>query len=520
METTAKALAKDTSTHPAPHAATHSEGHSATHSETAPDSATRGAQWLGMAAVLAAILMNLLDATIVNVAAPTIRAELGASYAQLQWIAAVYTLALAMGLLVGGRLGDMFGRRRMLLVGVTGFTLASLACAAATSSEALIGARAAQGLLGALMVPQTFGLIRDLFPPQDIGKAFAALGPAIGLATILGPVVAGFLVDADLFGTGWRAVFGINLPLGIFALAVGARFLPRVEPSARGMRLDATGAVLAGLGMLLLVYPLVQGREHGWPAWIFGMAAVAVGLLAAFVAHQRRRVASGGAPLVELGVFRRRSYASGVAFVVVFFGAIVGFSLAMGLFLQLGLGRTPVRASLTMAAWAIGAFLGSGFAAATMARLERRILHLGLAVMTAGLTAVYAVIRADGTAVGGWNLSLPLLAYGFGMGMIFVPLFDVIMGEVQDHEVGSASGLLESVQQLASALGVAALGTVFFSTVGSAATAGSFVAAIERVALIAVGLAILAQALAFFLPQRARRQELQAEAAEYEAMPA
>jgi MFS family permease len=190
------------------------------------------------------------------------------------------------------------------------------------------------------------------------------------------------------------------------------------------------------------------------------------------------------------------------------------------LFLQLGLGRTPVRASLTMAAWAIGAFLGSGFAAAAMARLERRILHLGLAVMTAGLTAVYAVIRSEGAAVGGWNLSLPLLVYGFGMGMIFVPLFDIIMGEVQDHEVGSASGLLESIQQLASALGVAALGTVFFSTVGAAATAGSFVAAIERVALIAVGLAILAQALAFFLPQRARRHELQAEAAEYEAMPA
>ncbi len=489
---------------------------------TAKDSTTRTAttQWLGMAAVLAAILMNLLDATVVNVAAPVIRADLDASYSQLQWIAAVYTLSLAMGLLTGGRLGDMFGRRRMLLLGVAGFTLASLACAAATSPEALIAARAAQGLLGALMVPQTFGLMRDLFPPQDIGKAFAALGPAIGLATILGPVVAGFLVDADLFGTGWRAVFGINLPLGIFALAIGHRVLPRVEPTARGTRLDATGAALAGLGMLLLVYPLVQGRERGWPTWILGMATIAVGLLAGFVAHQRRRVSSGRVPLVELGVLRRRSYASGVAFVVVFFGAIVGFSLAMGLFLQLGLGRTPVRASLIMAAWAIGAFLGSGFAAATMARLERRILHVGLAVMTAGLAAVYAVIRSNGAELGGWSLSVPLLLYGFGMGMIFVPLFDIIMGEVQDHEVGSASGLLESIQQLASALGVAALGTVFFSTVGAAATAGSFVAAIERVALIAIGLAILAQALAFLLPHRARRHEFQTEAADYEAVPA
>jgi len=450
-------------------------------------------RWLGLFAILAATIMNLLDTTVVNVGAPAIQASLGGSFTSLQWIAASYTLALAVGLLTGGRLGDMFGRRRVLLVGVVGFVTASLLCAAAWSPESLIVARVVQGLFAAVMVPQGFGLIRDLFPPREIGKAFGTFGPIIGFSTILGPVVAGALIDADLFGTGWRMVFAINLPLGIFALLAGRAALPAAPATRTRTRLDVTGALTAAVGMVLLVFPLVQGRELGWPLWTFAMMAASVPVFAAFALRQVRRTGSGRHPLVELAVFTRRSYTSGVLFVVVFFGSIAGFSLAVGMFLQLVLGYSPMKASLTMAAWAVGAFIGSGFGSTMMNRLGRHILHIGLALMLVGIGGLYAVLQVDGLGVR--ELLTPLLVYGIGMGMIFVPLFGIIMGEVRDHEVGSASGILESLQQLGSALGVAILGTVFFSRLD---------VGVERVTLIAFGLTAATFAVGFLLPKKAR----------------
>jgi EmrB/QacA subfamily drug resistance transporter len=453
----------------------------------------RPRRWLGLFAILAATIMNLLDTTVVSVGAPAIQASIGGSYTSLQWIAASYTLALAVGLLTGGRLGDMFGRRRVLLVGVVGFVAASLLCAAAWSPESLIAARVVQGLFAAAMVPQGFGLIRDLFPPHEIGKAFGAFGPIIGFATILGPIVAGTLIDADLFGTGWRMVFAINLPLGVFALVAGRAALPKATAARTRTRLDVTGALTAAVGMVLLVFPLVQGREQGWPAWMFAMIVAAVPVFAAFAVRQHRRAGSGRHPLVELSVFTRRSYTSGVLFVIVFFGAIAGFSLAVGMFLQLVLGYSPLKARLTMSAWAVGAFVGSGFGSTMVNRLGRRILHIGLALMLVGIGALFGVLRVDGLGVR--ELLAPLLVYGIGMGMIFVPLFGIIMGEVRDHEVGSASGMLESLQQLGSALGVAVLGTVFF---------GHLDVGVERVTLITFGLTAVTFALGFLLPRKAR----------------
>jgi len=452
---------------------------------------TANRAWIGLFAVLAATVMNILDSTIVNVAAPAISVDLGATYSDLQWIAAGYTLALAVGLLTGGRLGDMFGRKRILMIGLVGFVAASLSCSVAWAPEALIASRVVQGLFGAIMIPQCFGLIRDLFGPQHIGKAFAAFGPAIGLSTILGPVVAGLLTD----GAGWRAVFAINLPLGLFAIVAGAKTLPFIDGRREG-GLDVMGALIAGAGMFLLVFPLVQGRELGWPAWTLAMAVSAIIAFGIFTRYQMSRKSRGKTPLVQLSVFAKRSYTSGVVFVVVFFGAIVGFSLAVGLFLQLGLGQSPIRASLTMAAWAVGAFLGSAFGATMMARLGRRILHIGLSMMAAGLALLYPVFADFSTL----KMALPMGLYGIGMGMIFVPLFDIIMGEVKDREVGSASSMLESIQQMGSSLGVAVLGTVLFTTVGKQ----TFVAASQQVTLIALGLTVLSLALAFLLPRKAR----------------
>jgi EmrB/QacA subfamily drug resistance transporter len=469
-------------------------------------------RWTGFAVVLAAMIMNLLDSTILNVAAPSIQRDLGASSSALEWIAASYTLAIAVGLLTGGRLGDRYGRKTMLMIGLSGFVASSAACAFAWSPSALIGARVLQGLSAALLTPQTFGLIRDLFPADQIGKAFAAFGPMIGLSTVAGPVLAGFLIKADLFGTDWRSLFLINVPLGVFALVVGARVLPSgVRRPA--IRLDAIGTVLMAIVSFLLVFPLVDGRSHGWPLWIFGIMAAALPMLALFVVQQRRRLRAGTTPLVELSVLAKRSYVSGVLFTLVFFGTIVGFSLTMGLFLQVGLGFTPMHASLYLAAVAVGAFFGSGIGAWAATAVGRPILHVGLAIMAGGVSTLLVSLHAAGTVPGFGALVPGLAVFGFGMGMIFVPLFSIITGEIEDHEVGSASGLLEALQQLGSSLGVAVLVTLFFSRFSlehggpqAAIAAGRHVHAVEATLTVTLVLIGVAFALGWLLPRKARTE--------------
>jgi EmrB/QacA subfamily drug resistance transporter len=464
-------------------------------------------KWLGLTAILTATLMDLLDATVLNIAGPSIHRSLGGSTAALQWFAAAYTLALASGLLVGGRLGDMYGRRRMLLGSAVGFTAASVACAAAWSPASLITARAIQGLVAALMVPQSFGLIRELFPGKELGKAFGIFGPAIGLSTILGPIVAGALVNANLLGTGWRAVFLINVLLGGYTLLVGRRVLPAAAPTARGCRLDVGGALLGGGAMTLLIYPLIEGRESGWPAWSFAMMAASLPLLAVFGLRQRSLGRAGRDSLIDLGVFRNRSYTSGLVFILAFFGVVVGFSLGFGLFLQFGLGYSAMHASLTTVPSAAGAFVGSALSSTVGARLGRRILHLGLAVMGVGGVGFLLVLGQAGSAVTGWDMAAPLAVYGLGMGAIFVPLFDLILGDVRTHQLGSASGVLECVQQFGGALGVAVLGTVFFDSFGAhvAADPAPAVHAARLIGEIALGLTALSFVLVFLLPRQGRQ---------------
>jgi MFS family permease len=475
---------------------------------------TANGKWIGFAVILSAMILNILDSTILNVAAPSIQRDLTLSASALEWIAAAYTLAIAVGLLAGGRLGDALGRKRMLIAGLVGFVASSVLCSVAWSGDVLVAGRVAQGLAAALMIPQTFGLIRDVFGPAEIGKAFAAFGPAIGLSTVLGPVVAGLLIKLDAFGTDWRSLFLINVPVGLFAIVVGRRVLPDSEPAHRGLRLDWVGIGLTALVSFLVVFPLVEGRTLGWPVWLVGVTAAAVPLLVVVGKRQRGRIARGETPLVELSVLRKRSYVSGVFFTMVFFGSIVGFSLTTGLFLQIGLGMTPMKAALYLAGFAVGAFFGSGVGAWATTAVGRPILHVGLAIMAVGTVILYASVRGTGSSDGtvGWLQLVPgMVVYGLGMGMIFVPLFSIIMGEIEDHEVGSASGMLESFQQLGASIGVAALATLFFATIRledggpvAAAIAGRHVAAVEDTLLVSLVLIAVAFAVGFLLPKKAR----------------
>jgi MFS family permease len=281
-------------------------------------------RWFVFAVVIAADVMDLMDSTIVNVAGPSIRAALGGSASTLQWLSAGYTLAFAVFLITGARLGDMFGRRRLFLIGSAGFTLMSAACAAAPSSRVLIVLRALQGGFGALMIPQGFGMLKERFDEDEMSKVFGAFGPMMGLSALAAPILAGALVEANLWGIGWRLVFLINVPIGIAAFAGAVRVLPRTVAHP-GIRLDTGGMPLIGAALTAIIYPLIQGRTAGWPAWTFVMLGAGALLLGAFVLWERRH---HGDPLIEPGLLASRTYVSGILVALAFFGAFVALSSA------------------------------------------------------------------------------------------------------------------------------------------------------------------------------------------------
>jgi EmrB/QacA subfamily drug resistance transporter len=479
-------------------------------------------RWVAFGTVVTAAVMDLLDSTIAQVAAPTIRRELGGSYAVIEWVTAAYALAMAVGLLTGGRLGDIFGRRRMLLTGMAGFVLASAACAAAQNAAELIGARAVQGLLGAIMLPQVFGLIRDMFAAHEMGKAFGVYGPVMGLSAMLGPIASGGLISLNVLGSGWRAIFAVNVPVGLAALALGLRTLPAGVGagtgqaagdgasgalSARRGRLDLAGALLAGGAMFGLVFPLAQGRSLGWPAWTFAMMAAAVLALAGFGWYQVRRQRAGRDPLVEPSVFRHRPYLAGIVFSVVFTGSLGGIVMIFNVFLQNGLGFTPWHSAVTTAPWAAGAFVGAAIGGIAMAKLGRRVLHAGLVVEAAGLLGIYAVLRGAGGGLSTVDLLGPMVAGGIGMGMVFVPLFDIVMAGVSPREMGSAAGVLQTVNSLGMSLGIAGIGAIFFAQVGGLGQhIPLYLHAAEWAALATAALLAASFVLGFGLPRRAREQ--------------
>ncbi|MFJ4670376.1 MFS transporter [Kitasatospora purpeofusca] len=479
-------------------------------------------RWAGLAVILAAEVMDLLDTTIVGVAAPAVRQDLGGSDARIQWITASYTLAFAVLLITGGRLGDLLGRKRLFVLGAAGFTLASVLCAAAPGAGTLIAARTVQGLFAALLIPQGLGLIKAMFPPKELGAAFGLFGPILGLSSVLGPTLGGYLTGADWFGLGWRAVFLINLPVGLLAVFAAGRILPADADTAdpatadratadhatgagagadtRTGRIDPVGVLLLGLAVLLLVYPLVQGRELGWPLWTFLSMAASVPTAWLFTVQQRGVLRRGGTPLIEPSLFGKRAFVSALATGLVFFAALSGLMLVFTLHLQLGLGWTPLHAGLSMIPLSIGVVVGAVLSGALLApRYGRRVLHLGMVLAAAGALGLWATVdRADGLT--SWQPAPALALAGLGLGLIMAPFFDIALAGVEESETGSASGVLNAQQQLGGSMGVALLGTAFF---GWARTDGFGHAAGLTYGLVAALLAA-AFVIAFLLPRQAR----------------
>jgi EmrB/QacA subfamily drug resistance transporter len=468
-----------------------------TKSESPPEETTAlfRLRWFVLAVVLGANIMDLIDATIVNIAGPTIRHDLGGSATTLQWLSASYTLAFAVLLVTGARLGDLFGRRRLFLIGSAGFTVMSALCALAPSPGVLIATRALQGAFGALLIPQGFGLLKESFPEEEMPKVFGIFGPAMGLPMLVAPVLAGALIDANLWGTGWRLVFLINLPIGIFSFAAALRVLPRVVSHA-GKRLDLAGMTLVGLGLVAIIYPLIQGHSAGWPAWTFLLLAAGLALIVAFVLYERRRTRD---PLIEPGLLANRTYTSGIAVQLAFFGAFGGLFLCVSLFTQVGEHFSPIHAGLTVTPMVVGMIIGMGLSFALVARLGRHLIHGGIVLVAAG-TAGLALTVAGVFSASSWDLAPSLFVIGLGAGTSFGQLFDFILAGVEMDHVGSASGVLEAVQQLASALGVAVLGTIFFSRLGAHLPTD----ALQITAWACLVPLLAAFGLVFLLPMQAR----------------
>jgi EmrB/QacA subfamily drug resistance transporter len=451
-------------------------------------------RWLVLAVILTAEVMDLTDGTVVNIAAPSIRADLGGTFTAIQWIAAGYTLAFAVMLITGGRLGDILGRRRMFVVGAAGFTLASAACAVAQSPEMLIGSRVIQGALGALLIPQGLGVIRSIFPARELPAAFGSFGPVIGLSAVVGPILAGWLIAANYFGSGWRMIFLINVPLGIAAVVGALLFMPETRSRQRP-RLDLPGLALVTLASLMLIYPLVQGREHGWPLWTYALMIGSVPVFAAFGVSQRRRTAS---PLIEPALFRNRAFTAGVAVIALFFCAVIGMMLVLGVFTQVGLGFSPLRAGLSMVPWALGLAIGATISGAAIPpRFGRLTIQAGLLGLAAGFVGLIATVHHFGSHTTAWWLVPAMAVSGLGMGLAVAPLFNVVLAGVADDEVGSASGVLNALQQLGGAVGIAVLGTVFFGSTG-------LLDGVRRTGWLAVGLVLVTALVAFALPREGR----------------
>jgi EmrB/QacA subfamily drug resistance transporter len=453
--------------------------------------------------VLGADIMDLLDSTIVNVGAPSIARELHATSTQLQWIIAGYTLAMAVLLITGGRLGDLYGRRRMFLAGVAGFTVFSALCSVSADPGMLITARALQGLAAAVMLPQGLAIIRSVFPPAQAGAAMGVFGPAMGLAATFGPIVGGALVQADLFGTAWRSIFWVNVPIGIVAVAAAWRVVPRDEEHGQNPpRLDVAGMLLSGLGMLLLIYPLIEGREDGWPAYMFAMMAAAPPVFALFWFQQRARQRAGRTPLIAPTLLGKRAVLGGLVLGLFFFSGMGGLFLILMIHVQIGLGYTSLHAGLTGLPFSLGAAVGAGFGGALLApRFGRRVLFGGVAVMAVGLGGVAATVGREGARLTTWDLVPAFALCGVGMGLLITTYFSIVVSAVDEHETGSAGGVINALQQLANTLGVALFGTLYFDSLADGHTSASSASTAMGYAALTVAVCL---PLGFLLPRFAR----------------
>ena len=448
------------------------------HAPTVPESR----RWWVLTVVVAAQFMFVVDAFVVNVALPSIRDTLHATSGEMEAVIAAYQIAYATAVITGGRLGDIFGRRRMFIAGVLSFTIASLWCGLAGSGLELALARLAQGAAAALMIPQVLATIHVLFPDAARSRAFAVFGITLGLGGAVGVILGGWLVTLDPAGLGWRSVFLVNLPVGAVIIGAALALLPRLAPG-QGLRLDLAGSGLLFLALATLIGPVMLGRELGWPLWLFGVIVLGDLLLLGFLRLERWVERRGGAPLVPTALLADRRFRRGLATLFAFQFGNIPFYLSMTLYMQDRLGFSPLRAGTAVVPLALAFTLASRLAGGWVPRFGLRVLRIGALIQLCAIVDI-------GVAAACWPvpdvavLAVLLAVFGFGQGLVMAPLPGIVLTTVPAAQSGSASGVLNTVHQAAGAAGVSLVGAAWFTAGPFAALAVLAAAAVVTIALL------------------------------------
>jgi MFS family permease len=457
-------------------------------------------RWLVLAIVVSAQFMFGVDAFIVNVAIPTIAAELHASPAQIEAVIAIYLIAYATLVVTGGRLGDIYGTKNVFLAGVLGFTVTSAWCGLAQSGPELIAARLAQGATAALMVPQVLATLHLLFADGSRGRAFGIYGIVLGLAGAAGFLLGGVLVTLDLAGLGWRAVFFVNVPPGLVIIAAALRIMPSV-PRRAGTQLDIPGAIVLFAGLLCLIGPLLFGHDLHWAPWVWLVMAAGAAITAGFLRLERSVASRGGMPLIDLALLSDAAFMRGLGAAFCFFFANLSFYFVMTIFMQKSLHIPPLKAGAVFVPLALAFVIASRHSVAQARHRGMRVLIEGCAIQIAGL-AVLALTVARTEAPSAALLSLVLAIFGYGQGLVMAPLSSAVLSTVKPASAGSGAGMYGTTTQIGNAAGVAAIGAVFFAIEASRSVKPAFFAALTLFAL-SIGLSA-----AFLSWMRRARREL------------
>ncbi|XUL92269.1 MFS transporter [Streptomyces galilaeus] len=462
-------------------------------------------RWLMLPVILAATFMYGFDLNVINVAIPSLQHDLHAGEATLELIVGGYSFTYAAGLVLGGRLGDLLSHRRMFLIGMASFTVASVLCGLAQSPGELVAARLLQGLTAAAMVPQVLALITSVFPGDERMRALSWFGVVAGLAGICGQVLGGLLLSADVFGLGWRVIFFLNLPVGIVVVALALRLLPTMS-TGRRPGLDPLGVLGVSGALGLALVPMVLGRGQGWPLWTWISLGASVPVMVAAILWERRLGRRGGDPLLDLALFRNRGFSLGLGVNIAFMASFTSGMFVLSLLLQSGLGLSALQAGLAFGPMAVLGMAGPMVGRRLAPRIgTRRVMLLGCAVSALSMVFLGTALQTLGGGIDVPWLVVGLALLGFGNTLVLPLLIGATLGGVRPQQAGVASGTLNTTQQFAGTAGLAVIGTVFFSELGAHTGRADFAAAAETVIWINLALIALMAGLTALLTRPAAR---------------
>jgi EmrB/QacA subfamily drug resistance transporter len=448
-------------------------------------------RWLALPVVLVAMFMAQFDLYVVNVSLPLLQHELHAGEAALQLIVGGYAFMYATGLITGGRLGDMYGHRRMFVIGAIAFAVASLLAGLSQTAGELVAFRLLQGLTAAAMVPQVLATIGVIFPPAERPRALSWLGVTMGVGAVAGQVLGGVLLDVNLAGLSWRPIFLVNVPIALVAAWLAGRLLPESEAAARP-KLDLVGTVAISAGLALILVPLSLGRSVHWASWTWACFAISPLILAFAILWERRLLRADGQPFLDLRLFQDRAFNLGIIANVAAFGAFFSLLFTLTLLLQSGMGLSPLQAGLTFAPLGVAFAAASIMARTLVARFGPRMITVGLLIVCLGLAALFVAVHLGGSSTTVGDVIVPMAVIGLGNGMSVPSLIGATLAAIRVKQAGAAAGVLTTAQQFASAAGVAGLGSVLFAALGSGTGVGAFAGAIQWTAGASLVLAAIA----------------------------